>query len=233
MLLRNPFAWKPDAQWLLSAEYETRRTPDVVELSLSEYRLLFVVDDMKVDFEKYKEIAEYSAPVTRAFTQSPFQFFCRTIGEEKTYIPLEKPEDSLRAVSCKISGELHAVKSTHLFKLDILKDNGVQFIRKRIKVLVPSREMPMAEYRELQGKRLPPALLGKKGVLSPERVDIKDAFMYVGNPEYWNVLIDQPYFAGGKSFEPVWVSTAFKEKRWLRKYYNLVQPYEKPKRNNR
>ena len=231
-ILRKIIPWKPSKKWL--AEAERPKTPDVVQLSLSEYQNVFVVDDMKLDFPKYSAIAEHSAFLARAFTQKPFSYFVKNVGNEKIYIPLAAVDGKIKREHCKISGELHTVKSTRIMDyLDIAKDNGVQFIRQRTKLIVPYRELHVTENKDADGRPLPPELLGKRGLISPEKVHIVEAWMYVGNPEYWDDMIDRLYFDGGNLFEPVWRSTAFRNKRWLDRYYNLVQPYEKPKRNNR
>lgn len=228
--------WRPDKYWLADAEHHLRWTPDLATLQLSQFQLLFVCDDMKHDWDSYEKIRENSARIPyRAFTMKNFKYYCRTVDSEKTFIPLrsDKTEFELTPVipyvpSCKIAGELHAVESEHFTKLDELKQNGVQFLRQRIKLLVPWREMPLSEWKDVDGRPLPLALKGKTGVLSSERVHIIEAWMYVGIPEYWNDLLD-----GGFLFNPVWVSEAFQSKRWLRQYYNLVHSYAKPVRRNR
>lgn len=231
----------PDEYFLRETLWNTEFTPDIAALELSQFQLLFVCDDMKHDWDGYSFIKEVSAKAAnRAFTQMNYKFYQRRVelpgGKvETTYIPLrsDRTEFELTPVipyvaSCKISGELHVVESSHFMKLDRLRQNGVQFRRERVKLLVPYREMPREDYRDVRGKTLPPALQGKKGALSPERIHIVEAWMYVGIPEYWNDLLD-----GGFMFSPVWVSTAFVERRWLRQYYNLVHPYEKPRKPNR
>src|SRR6266852_3039276 len=204
--------WKTPYKFDLS---ETRFTPDIARLELSQFQLLFVCDDLMRAGKNYNIIADSSASVARGFTLHGYNFYKkRTNG-----IPVvmaAKQADNRYSFSClKIKGEIHAVESKAFIKLDTHYLNGVQYRRIRTKILYPTRQHGVVVNHDNEGKLLPPALQGNKHFLLPERVDIISAWMYIGASNYWNDLLD-----GGFAFEPVRIVEPKEQKNWLIKYYH-------------
>lgn len=208
----------PSKSWLQDRNFDKSRTPDAIHLTAQQFQLLFVVDRMKTGFSQYEMIAEHSAFVCLAFTQKDFNFYHRKLPFIDDLVPLEAVQPSGFVPNAKIFGELHAIESLHLAKLDTIKDNGVQFTRTRVPLVVPYREMILGDYQDEEGKSLPVALQGKRGALSPQRVHLVKAWMYVGNPDYWTPMLD-----GGFDFQTVKLKFPYKEKRWLKKFYHFTE----------
>lgn len=206
----------PTKEWIDFVNNRCHFTPDVAQLERSELQLLFCPGEMKRNFEDYQHIEDSSAYLCVAFTQKPFNFYQHILDQGRTTIPIEVEVPSTFIPNVKIKGELHAISTDTLIKLDKFKLNGVEFNRKRTKLVVPYRYIAN-ENKDAEGKILPLALRGKKGILSPERVHLVDAWMYVGAPEHWNDLLD-----GGYLFQPVKTFTSSKERKWLRNYYELT-----------
>lgn len=214
-LIRKDF---PSKSWLQDRNIDPQFTPDALKMNLAEYQLLFVVDGMKRGLSEYSSIAEHSAFVCYGFTQKDFNFYQRKLPFINDVVPLEVQTPSGFVPNTKIFGEIHSVKSLHVPELDLIKGNGVQFIRKRVPLIIPYRQMVVKDYHDEEGRPLPLALQGKRGALSPERVHLLQAHMYVGNPDYWAHQLD-----GGFDFQHIKLKFPYKEKRWLRNFYHYTE----------
>jgi len=116
----------------------------------------------------------------------------------------------------KIRGEIHAIQPYQFRELDNLKDNGVQFVRQRVKLLVPHRPVYKIPERYSNGKPIP--LMTDQFSLGEERVTPITAWMYIGVPEYWDELMDAGYNAA-HLFTTV---EHYKDRRpWLQEYYSM------------
>lgn len=220
MQFLNKFLGKdfPGKSWLQDRNFDRTRTPDALRLTEQQFQLLFVADRMKVGFSQYSLISEHSAFVCLAFTQKDFNFYHRKLPFIDDLVPLPADPPSGFVPNAKIFGELHSVESLRLTELDNIKENGVQFIRTRVPLVVPYRQMILEDYQDEEGRPLPIALQGKRGVLSPQRVHLVKAWMYVGNPDYWTPMLD-----GGFDFQSVKLKFPYKEKRWLKKFYHFTE----------
>lgn len=219
----------PDQDLVKWLNEQARYSPDLGWLEQLEFALLFCPDDTKSGHSRFC-LVEEGVHLCTAYTQQPYLFWEQRVGDERIPIPLRAPEGA-KAMDfgelCafpqprKIQGELRLIR-THQFRgLDTYKRNTVQFRRKRINVITPYREKFNAEQRDVDGKPLPLALQGKKGVSGPEMVHIVRCYMYEARPEYWDDLID----AGFRGFKPV---RHFQSSRraWLKEGY-----YAYPKEN--
>lgn len=198
----------PSDQWLKEANEECVRTPDVAKLMQAERRRIFVVDTMKANLSDYRNIAEHSAFLNTAYTDEKFslysyRYFDDEMKEQSLVLPIEDPK------GFRIRGELHIMDSEHFIELDKIKDNGVQFLRKRVNLIRPLR----AHYT-----RNHPFLDPNHVFISDEITTEIKAWMYVGNPAYWNDKID-----GGFFFTKLDTFTPSKPRDWLDKYYYYVE----------
>ncbi len=185
-----------------------QNTPDIGKLEQYEFQLLFSPDETQRGYPQYPLI-EDSAFVCHGFTQKPYSFWQQ---RDRQVIPMEAgPEHAIKYFPppLKVKGEVHAIRPYQFIDLDNFKGNTVQYVRKRVKLIVPYREVVSEEYGE---KDLPLALQGKKGALSPEKVVLVRAWMYVGNPEYWDSVLNTHTFKA--------VQTHKSRVAWRQEYYS-------------
>ena len=122
--------------------------------------------------------------------------------------------------SLKIKGEIHAVSSKVLKKLDVERQNGIKFLRQRVRIIVPYRELRRFPNHDVFGRELPKVLQGKEDMyfLGQEKVHLARPWMYVGNPEIWEQFIDAGYnFQQVNTFEPKI------HRKWMKRYYNFYK----------
>lgn len=225
----------PDVAWRIWADNAASHTPDIAALQENKTWLLFVCDDHQFGYKSHSWIEEYKEPFkvndievssVTAFTEHDYNFFyhCNT----NTPVPL-RDDGTPSFPAAKIKGELHLVRSEVFISLDKYRMNRLQFRRKRISVIVPYRWQPKKEWEVEDGSGpVPPALWGKKRLLSPELTHTVEAFMYVGKSSFWNKHID-----GGYDCLQCPIFFPNIEKPWLPRYYEYTRLFEKAQRNNR
>lgn len=201
---------------------DNKFTPDAHVLDEYEFQLFFAHDQLQRNMTLYPMIEE-SAYLCSAFTTKNFQFFKSAVEPDGIPIPMETEltEPLIRNLPfpAKIKGELHIIRPKQFLPLDIMLKNGVQFTRKRVRLIVPYRERRLFPTKDVHGRPLPKVLQGKEGLTfwTNEKVYIIRAWMYVGNPDYWNDLLDVGYhFQSVKMFEP-------KQRTWLKRYYKYTR----------
>lgn len=160
------------------------KTPDIAELQAQQYKLLFVCDDMMRAHKNYDMIKDSSAKVSRGFTQLPFEY--RMGKHTGKGLPFQDKQ------GLKIKGELHAVETKAIPALDNHYDNGVQFARVRVNILVTDRDHRLMDIgSEDFVQQLPPGMirtvpeLGLRHYISNQMVCVIRADMYVAIKEYW------------------------------------------------
>jgi len=202
-----------------SALRRTQFTPDISELELHQFVLLFVCDDVMRAGKNYKLIAEHSAKAARGFTMKAFNFYSKRTDGMGIPMKVDAQPDRFSFTALKIKGEIHAVRPAAFPDLDRWYQNGQMFRRVRTKILYPTREHGMIVNKDSMGRKLPVALQGAKHFLLPEKVEPIEAWMYVGVPNYWNPLLD-----GGYEFETVPIRYPKEDRSWLVKYYHYQNP---------
>lgn len=207
-----------EVNWL---NMSVAHSPDLGYLEQFEFQLLFCPDETQRGFPAHPLI-EDSAFLCTAYTQKHFNYWQQRDGLPIPMLATNPTLTKLFPPSLKVKGELHAIRPYQFKELDNYKDNRVQFIRKRVSLIVPYREVldlpEPTEPNVIDGvvQPLPLALMGKKGVLSPyEKVHIVKAWMYTGNPAYWDDLFD----AGYSSHIFKAVRTVESRRPWLKEYY--------------
>lgn len=197
-----------EVDWLCDS---VRHSPDLGKLEQYEFQLLFSPDETQRGYSQYSLI-EDSVFMCHAFTQKLYNYWQQRDGQ---LIPLEASAPAAVKYfppSLRIKGELHAVRPYQFRDLDIYKGNTVQYIRQRVKLLIPFREVIVNDYFDEDGKELPACLRGKKGITSPERVHVVRAWMYVGKDDYWDNILS-PF-----NFKAVQHHNSRRE--WLKEYYS-------------
>jgi hypothetical protein len=166
----------------------TRFTPDVPDLERREKQFLFVPDEMMEHHYDHARLGVGATKVAMALTQDKFSLWKRKLSTGPSVIPLEKGYGSLSS----IRGELFLIRSQQMFKLDTHRQNGVEYKRTRIKLIIPYTETRLhygqSGYYEEVVKKLDHSL---------------NAWMYVGVDEFWTDKLDGGYeFATVRRFHP-------------------------------
>lgn len=186
-------------------------TPDIAKLQKYKKQLLFVTDEWMDDRRSSFVLDGLSDCEGVAFTQDHYLFL--TKATDGTPIAIPDPD------GFKIKGEVHSMEGEAFIKLDKLKLNRVQFIRKRVDLIFPYRDQGTIDNGTFSddGFLLPDLLAGKKSWIGPEKVCLLEAWMYIGHPDYWmDQIHEQPYmFNQVPTFEPK------KDKQWLSEYYKF------------
>jgi len=199
---------KHEVDWLNEA---VRYSPDLGKLEQYEFQLLFSPDETQRGYPQYPLI-EDSAFVCHAYTQKLYNYWQQRDGQ---LIPLEANAPAAVKYfppSLRIKGEVNAIRPYQFRELDTWKQNTVQYTRKRVKLLVPHREVIVSDYYDKDGKELPLCLQGKKGVLGTEMMQVIKAWMYVGKDDYWDPILS-PF-----NFKAVQHHTS--RRAWLKEYYS-------------
>jgi gamma-glutamylcyclotransferase (GGCT)/AIG2-like uncharacterized protein YtfP len=166
--LRNFFMSEPvSAEGLQKAlSMIPPHTPDLWKLEQSEYQLVFEYGDLQNRMPKHQMVQPYSAYT--AFTNEKFAVFNSHCEDESypvafksTFMDVQK-RPMRRS---KVRGELFAVKAKNLMLIDSYRQNGVQFERKRVRVVTPMIDT--------EGKNM-----------------TADAWMYLGKLDNWKDKIE-------------------------------------------
>lgn len=210
-----------EVNWLTESVIHS---PDLSKLEQYEFQLLFCPDDTQRGYPQYPLI-EDSAFVCTGYTQKMFNYWQQRDGSLP--IPMEAGDNPIRSrffpPPLKVKGELHAIRPYQFRDLDNYKDNLIQFERKRVRLLIPYREVlnlpepSNGNTRDGIVQPLPLQLMGKQGVLSPyEKVHTVKAWMYVGRPDYWSDILDAGF--NSHPFKPV--QSHVSRRAWLKEYYS-------------
>lgn len=153
-------------------------TPDIQELETRGFQLLFVMGELMVGHRKHDELLnQHSACLSAGFTVHDYVCVLHKLGQVGYPITLEESIRGFRRT--RVKGELFAVRSSQFISIDNYKLNGVEFNRKRIKVVVPYQEV-------LQG-------VGETTILPHQQMEVVDAWAYLGNYSYFHNFLDAGY----------------------------------------
>lgn len=179
-------------------------TQDTWVLERSEYQLVFIYDQMMSNHRMNYILEGHSKLLGSAFTKrNNYMLWKKKLGLGTYPIPLREPHavSGLMGtpLTARIKGELYRIKSVRIHEaLDSFKTNGVEFRRKRVKLLVPYR------YQR-----------GNVGVDAEEFLHEVEAWMYEGRKTYWD---DTPMYMLGKCkiYE---LNNRYSDGRLLDRYY--------------
>ena len=191
-------------------------TPDMPVLLEKQAHLFFIVDDFQRGCRNHSHLgkSEYGC---RAYSMNGFEAYREQLTDKVIpYSFQKKPDVFDKANFARIRGEVWKVPTPQIPKLDTAMLNGVQFIRKRIELLAVETIhwcIDNGSYDYVTGLPLPYTLAGFKHWVSPERVVILDAWMYVARRDYWDPLID------GLAFDKLEMYDSSRD--WLRRFYKF------------
>ena len=174
----------PTLDWLDQADH-SKHTPDLWRLEQYELQLLFVCDEMQPSHTKNTKL-QGGIELGTAYTEDNFQMYKKRLGKESFPIPMEQNGDTSKDTiftglpKTTIKGELFAIRPEQFISLDKYKENRLNFLRKRVSLYIP--------YREVSWNKEQGVVTSEEIVKSPVK-----AWMYVGNPEFWNGQWDNGY----------------------------------------
>lgn len=165
--------------------HQNQHSPDLWRLMQYQRQWIFIPDDMKMGHRHHKLISEESASGVDPFhpacyTRKNYTLWKKDLGTESFPIAFEesfKPSNFVRwpPEPARIMGELYAIRPSQFILLDNHRQNGVQFIRKRVDISIP-----YVEARYSKEKPLP---------VLKDCLHTLQAWMYLGVPQYWDPLL--------------------------------------------
>lgn len=197
---------------------ETRYTPDVATLELHAWQLFFACDETQPGHHKASILGEYQYKMP-GFTQQSFNYWDSQIPFNPP-VPMEASGFRNAMPNypniAKIKGQILLVRPQALIDLDNYREQGVQFERRKVRIIVPYRALK----RIFDHPDLPTADIEweANGIgLTFERVCTIRAWMYIGIPKYWDKMIS--------AFD--WTSVPIynaKNRNWCKEYYQIRRP---------
>lgn len=192
-----------------------RRTPDLWYLNQHGRQLVFIADEFKTGKEKHELISQ--APIhPSCYTVEEFTVYNKDLGVRSFPLPFEKGVDFqlhgwYKPELARIQGELYALPSPLMWKvLDIHKENGVQFFRKRVSITVPWRDVTFNEDPKAE------VWVSKIPNISNDRIRTVRAWMYIALPDYWD-----DFLGVHLGTRPVPIFTHNTPKDWIKEYYKF------------
>jgi gamma-glutamylcyclotransferase (GGCT)/AIG2-like uncharacterized protein YtfP len=182
----------PDAQWMGEAIKQYPNTPDVWILGSYEYQLVFVYGSQMRGHPQHELMNNEGAFAATAYTDNRFELWRKELGSATFPIALAKSNwskpDWNRASPQRVQGELYAVSTPQLIRLDNHFQNTLEFRRKRVPLVVPYRHLFEVDGRtdiqrkiaEITGAKLVPEV-----VQTDVNVQMVKAWMYIGDSKYW------------------------------------------------
>jgi len=196
-------------QWVPPEQYP--HTPDIRQLMQYQRQFIFVADDMMYG-GRHHELLDSPATMRvhpACFTLNKFTLWKKDLGSHSFPVAMEesfKPSNFLRwAVEpAKVKGELYTIRpSVFWLKLDIHRQNGVQFRRKRVAIILPYRQVRYSKARPIPE-------------VTDEYIHPVQAWMYIGRPEYWD---DQ--LGGVFRTSEMTLHEHDKPRPWIEKFYKF------------
>lgn len=191
-----------------------RRTPDLWFLSQHTRQLVFFPDDFKLGHKRHEKIEGHLPIHPSVYTLGEYTVYKKDLGEHSFPLPFEKGVDFeihswYKPELARIQGELYALPVELFWKvLDIEKENGLQFTRKRVMITCP--------WREVRHGGANAELWDKVPTISKDCLRTVPAWMYVARPEYWENYIGVSL---GTRAVPMYEHNT--PKFWIEKYYKF------------
>lgn len=191
--------WTPD-QWKLEQFFETP---------------VFIPDDMKTGGKNHdivRDITPGGIPLNPiVYTHNKFLAFKRDLGKEHSTALIMPPEYQASGFITKgtsphpgkIQGELYSVYANKLYLLDKHMQNGVKFVRQRVKITYPWRYVSYGKEHPLPR------------ISAHSYSDRLTAWMYIGIPSYWDPMI------GGVFAKAMDLVEHEQPRPWIGEFYKL------------
>lgn len=168
----------------------TQHTPDLIKIEQYNHQWLFLYDQFQQKLGRHSLPIQHARYGGVALSDREFSVWKRksavdqgpiAVAEGFTYIP-----------RAQVKGEVFLVNPSTLIMLDNLRRNGVEFIRRRMKIHVQYHDIVQVDDRdafaELMGIRLQ-----RGGVIAiPCSIELY-AWMYIGKMDFWMSRLDAGY----------------------------------------
>lgn len=185
----------PSEEWLDDAAKFAPNTPDLSKLQEKSHHLIFVYGTMQRSHGDFDIVRDDSIHEATGFTTRPLSVFKMDLGRGS--YPIAMRDKYALTPYARLRGELLSMKTENFDRLDSFVQGQVlynpanegsgppnpevkllPFLRRRAKISIP--------YRVAWSERL--------GIGGFEmRVGHVEAWMYFGNPNYWNAVLDNGY----------------------------------------
>lgn len=220
MIRGKPSSNGIDPKWLEQARDQTLFTPDMWKLQQHRTQLLFVCDDMMEGRRNFGLIKEHAVNVSGAFTTGRFRMWKKDLGKESFLIPIETtPEDSMpicAAHPARIKGQVYAVVPARYSELDTHMLNGVQYLRRKVRIEIPYRMIQKVADRNSLDEETQ-KFSREVVITTPVCSAFMSVWMYVGISSYWDDQIDNYHFSPVKTYQP---KTGWKDAYY---YYSIME----------
>jgi gamma-glutamylcyclotransferase (GGCT)/AIG2-like uncharacterized protein YtfP len=172
-----------DPDWIKQHE-PTGFTYDMWKLQRYARQPLFVYDQWMQTHRMHSMIHSWSQFRGTAFTANDnWIMWKKRLGQGTFPIPMRMP--SIGIETGRISGELYLIDSGRIKVLDEYKENGVEFRRKSVEVLIPYRHKILFVNKDHNYQWRITELITKV-----------NAWMYIGRHKYWQEFLDAGYSFG-------------------------------------
>lgn len=214
---------QPSKGWFDFALSETKYTTDIAVLEAHSWQLFFACDETQLGHSHQKMLGEnvYKCP---GFTQRGFNYWDG--GPIFGSVPLEA-EGIINQMPnypdiAKIKGQVLLVRPQSFLRLDEYKENGVQFTRMKVRIIVPYRNLKFIHDKNIPDPEI--EYISECGHIGRtyEKVCTIRAWMYIGVPEFWDKLISNYDWRSVETFQA-------RNRNWCRTYYQLRRPRQPPK----
>ncbi len=222
---------KPDPELMWWLGNVARFTPDIAKLEEYKWQLIFAPDELKRDHVKHDLLGADAQFKIMGYTSKNYQFW-DTKNPLEGAVPLEVGKDHTQLPGyppvTRIKGEIFAIRPQRFIDLDNHKQNGIEYFRRRVPLVVPYRKVLF-----LKDHSLDPAFgvttainrqeySGSSVTTSEETTCIIRAWMYIGVPQHWDPILSTYDHGHVEVFSA-------KNRKWLEDYYSIRRPQLPPK----
>lgn len=215
----------PAREEVLAELAKTKFTPDIATLEEYEWQAIFVTDELKKKFLKHDLLGPDKDYCFPAFTQKNYHYWQSNQPWEGA-IPFECSQLRNYIVGWppigKIKGEVYLIRPQAFLDIDAYKQNTVQYVRDRIRLVVPFRRIEWVKDRHgpdaYKFFSQPEHYYGKSTLTSDEHTYIVRAWFYSGKPEYWDPIITAYDYGHVETFHS-------SNRRWADTYYTIRRPH--------
>lgn len=171
-----------EAAWFEKYGKSAQYTPDIIELEKKMRLNIFVHDDMMKGGSLHEYLSETNIagrwPTHTGYTVDEFYHWKKDLGEQSYSVALEDPVSGFlrnreELKPARIQGEIYSIRPRQITKLDFLRENGLQFFRKRVEIFIPHSKVIYSSQNPV-----PYLIDPKKQTMT--------CWMYFGNGYYWD-----------------------------------------------
>lgn len=178
-----------DANWRQAMDNLRRFTPDMQALETQLEHPLFVVDELQDGMPRHGMLKGERRLYT-GFTQTHYTMLYYDAGEQSYPLVFERQLffHNLSPI-LPIRGVLYGVSTRTISKLDVLRQNGVQFERKRVMIVIPLNHLWFKDRRH--AKLIFGDMAASCTIEGEKKVFRLYAYMYFARQNHWQDGLDR------------------------------------------